>query len=141
MPFFAEHHGTTGAGPSGLMLALAPESLPGPLRSAPSLRKQAALDGIFRDIFRFFFQYEHTDGLYESQYRRLFTSTTAGRKDWESFSPGSTEFSLQPHQSATASFPTAECTAVSHPAMQPHLLGTIALHCARVNSNGSNALS
>jgi len=24
--------------------------------------------------------------------------------------------------------------------MQPHVLGTIALHCARVNSNGSNAL-
>jgi len=43
--------------------------------------------------------------------------------------------------SATTSLPTAECTAVSHPAMQPHLLGTIALHCARVNSNGSNALS
>ena len=29
-----------------------------------------------------------------------FTSTTAGRNDWESFSPGSTELSLQHHQSA-----------------------------------------
>ena len=70
-----------------------------------------------------------------------FTSTTAGRNDWEYFSPDSTDFSLQPHQSATTSLPTAECTAISHPAMQPHLLGTIALRCARVNSNGSNALT
>ena len=31
-----------------------------------------------------------------------FTSTTAGRNDWQSFSPGGTEFSLHPHQSATA---------------------------------------
>ena len=58
-----------------------------------------------------------------------FTSTTADQNDWESFSPASTEISLQPHHSATASLPTAECTAVSHPAMQPHLLGTIALRC------------
>ena len=37
-----------------------------------------------------------------------FTSTTARRNDWESFSPGSTEFTLQPHPNATASPPTAE---------------------------------
>ena len=30
-----------------------------------------------------------------------FTSTAAGRNDWGSFSPGSTELSLQPHQRAT----------------------------------------
>ena len=53
-----------------------------------------------------------------------FTSTTADRNDWVSFSPAinSTEFGLQPQHSATASLPTAECTAVSHTAMQPHLL-------------------
>ena len=70
-----------------------------------------------------------------------FTSTTAGRNAWESFPPGSTEFSLQRHQSATASRPTAEFTAVSHLVKQPHLLGTTALRCARVNSNDSNALT
>ena len=68
-----------------------------------------------------------------------FTSTTADRNDWESFS-WLYRVQLTDHHSATTSLPTAECTAVSHPAMQPHLLGTIALHCARVNSNGSNAL-
>ena len=46
------------------------ESVPGPLRFATFLRKQAALDGIFVAII--FFQFEHTDGLYGSQYRRLF---------------------------------------------------------------------
>ena len=107
----------------------------------PFLAKTGGSRWDFIAIYFVFFQYEHTDGLYESQYRRLFTSTTAGRNGWESFSPGNTEFSLQPHPNATASPPTAECTAVSHPAMQPHLLGTIALHCARVNSNGSNALT
>ena len=70
-----------------------------------------------------------------------FTSTTAGRNDGEPFSPGSTEFSLPPHQSTTASLPTAECTAVSQPAKQLHLLGTIAPCRARVNSHGSNALT
>ena len=70
-----------------------------------------------------------------------FTSTITGRNDEESFSPGSTEFNLPPHQSTTASLPTAECTAVPQPAKQPDLLGTIALCCARVNSNGSNALT
>ena len=44
---------------------------PGPLRFAPSSRKQAALDGIFF-LSRLFFQCKHTDGLYGSQYRRLF---------------------------------------------------------------------
>ena len=70
-----------------------------------------------------------------------FTSTTAGRNVGESFSPGSTELSLQPHQSAAAYLPTAECTAVSHPPTQPHLLGTNALRRARVNSHGSNGLN
>ena len=43
---------------------------PGPLRFAPSSRKQAALDGIF--LSRLFFQFKHPDGLLGSQYRRLF---------------------------------------------------------------------
>ena len=58
--------------------------------------------GFCRDII--FLQFEHTDGIYGSQYRRLsyYHSTAAGRNDWESFSPGSTELSLQPHRSAIA---------------------------------------
>ena len=124
----------------GLFQPRLPECLPGALCSAPSLRKQAALDGIL-SRYILFFQYEHTDDLYESQYRPLFAGTTAGRNDEESFSPGSAELSLPPHQSTTASLPTAECTAVSQPAKQLHLLGTIAPCRARVNSHGSNALT
>ena len=113
--------------------------MPGPLRSAPSLRKQAALDWIL-SRYILFFQHEHT--VYMSLSTGVyFTSTTAGRNDGEPFSPGSTEFSLPPHQSTTASLPTAECTAVSQPAKQLHLLGTIALCRARVNSHDSNALT
>ena len=86
MPFFAEHHRTTGAGPSGLILALALESLPGPLRSAPSLRKQAALDG----AIYFVFSSTSIPTVYMSLSTGVyFTSTTAGRNDWVSFSPGS----------------------------------------------------
>ena len=47
-----------------------PEPVPGPLRLAPSSQNQAALDGSFVVIIGF--QFEHTDGLYGSQYRRLF---------------------------------------------------------------------
>ena len=44
---------------------------PGPLRFAPSLRKQAALDG--KLLSRLFFsQDKHTEGLHGSQYRCLF---------------------------------------------------------------------
>ena len=141
MPFFAEHHRTVGAGLSGLILALAPESLPGPLRSAPSLRKQAALDGIFSRYILFFSSTSIPTVCMSLSTGVYFTSTTAGRNDWESFSPGSTEFSLQPHPNATASLPTAEYTAVSQPAKQGHLLGPIALCCERVNRHGSNALT
>ena len=53
-----------------------PESVPGPLRSAPSLRKQAALDGIgsrniYFEVYFFFFQFDHTNDLYGFQYWRL----------------------------------------------------------------------
>ena len=51
LPFFAGHHRTTGAGLSGLNLASAPGVCAWPLRSAPSLRKQATLDGIFSRYF------------------------------------------------------------------------------------------
>ena len=54
----------------GLLQPRLPESVPGLLRFAPSLRKQAALDAIFVVII--FFQSEHTDGLYGYQYMRLF---------------------------------------------------------------------
>ena len=166
MPFFAGHRRTTGAGPSGLILASAPGvSSHAGLRGAspdygswskwaysslgsrslclghsvlplPCENRRLSM-GFYRDIFC------SSSMSIPTVYMSLstgvyFTSTTADQNDWESssFSPASTEFSLQPHHSATASLPTAECTAVSHPAMQPHLLGTIALHCARVNSNG-----
>ena len=57
----------------------------------------------------------------------------------ESFSPRSTKSSAcsptkVPLQ-AVVWLPTAECTAVFHPATQQHLLGTNALRCARVNSH------
>ena len=55
------------------------------------------------------------------------------------FSPGS-RVQLADHHSVTTSLPPADCTAVFHPAMQPHLLGATALRCARLNSNGSTAL-
>ena len=169
MPFFAGHRRTTGAGPSGLILASAPGvSSHAGLRGAPpdyrswstwaysSVGSRSLCQGhsvlplpcenrrlsmgFFRDIFCF--SSTRIPTVYMSLSTGVyFTSTTAGRNDRDSFSPGSTEFSLQHHQSATASPPTAECTAVSHPTTQPHLLGTIALRCARVNSNGSNALT
>jgi len=56
------------------------------------------------------------------------------------FSPGSTEYSLQTITAPPHPSPPADCTAVFHPAMQPHLLGATALRCARLNSNGSTAL-
>ena len=84
----------------GLLWPRLPESVPGPLRSAPSLRKQAALDGICRD---FFFSSSSILTVYMGLSTGVhFTSNTAGRNDWGSFSPGSTELTLQPHQSATA---------------------------------------
>ena len=72
----------------GLLLPRLPESVPGPLRFAPSLRKQAALDGIFS---RFFFSSSSIQTVYMGLNTGVyFTSTTAGRNDWRSFSPGST---------------------------------------------------
>ena len=68
-----------------------------------------------------------------------FTSTTADRNDWESFF-WEYRVQLADHHSATTSLPPAECTAVCHPAMQPHFLGAAALRCARLSSNGSKAL-
>ena len=138
--FFAGHHRTTGAGPSGLIIASAPGVCAWATPFCPFLAKTG---GSRWDLVAIFLS---SSSSIQTVYMSLstsvyFSSTTAGRNDWESFSPGSTEFSLQPHQSATASLPSTECTAVSHPTKQPHLLGTIALRCARVKSNSSNALT
>ena len=69
---------TRGAGPSRI-LASAPGARAWALRFTPSLRKQAALDGIFVAII--FFQFEHTDGLYGSQYRRCLLYTSPSPRD------------------------------------------------------------
>ena len=134
MPFFAGHRRTTGTGPSGLILASAPGVSTWANPFCPFLAKTG---GSRWDFIAIFFCSSSTSitTVYMSLSTGVyFTSTTAGRNDWESFSPGSTEFSLQPHQSATASLPTEECSAVSLKAKPPHLLGTIALRCAHVNS-------
>ena len=116
----------------------------GPLRFAPSSRKQAALDGIF--LSRLFFQFKHPDGLLGSQYRRLFCLVLLRLKG--SFPTGS---STGPHITSSPPFsPTNESLHsfqqqdaqpyLAHPAAKPHLLGTNALRCASVDSHGSNAL-
>ena len=54
----------------GLLKPRLPESVPGPLRFAPSLRKQAALDGFFIAIS--FFNVEPTGGLWVSVHASIF---------------------------------------------------------------------
>ena len=66
MPFFAGHHRTTEAGPIRLSIA----STPGACAWATPFCLVLAKTG---DII-LFFQFKHTDDLYESQYRRVFYS-------------------------------------------------------------------
>ena len=73
MPVFAGQHRTTGAGPSGLILASPPGVFAWATPFCPFLAKTGGSRWDFFAIY-FFFQYEHTDGLYESQYRRVFYS-------------------------------------------------------------------
>ena len=98
-PFFAGHHWTTGSGQSGLCLGHSVLPLP--------CENRRLSMGFRRDI------YFSSSSSIQTVYMGLstgahFTSTTAGRNDWGSFSPGSTELTLQPHQSATAQLPRAE---------------------------------
>ena len=100
-PFFAGHHRTTGAGPSELILASAPGVCPWATPFCPFLAKTGGSRWDFVAI------YFSSSSSIQTVYMGLstgvyFTSTTAGRNDWQSFSPGGTEFCLHPHQSATA---------------------------------------
>ena len=78
----------------------------------------------------------------------IFFCTMVGRNDWGSFSPGSTA----PHFTSSSPFTPTKAPlrsslqqnvqpSLTHPATQPHLLGTNALRCASVDSHGSNALN
>ena len=68
MPFFAGRHRTTGAGPSGLILASAPGVYSWATPFCPFLAKTGGFRWEFVAIYVFFFQFDHTDGLYGSQY-------------------------------------------------------------------------
>ena len=70
MPFFAGRHRTTGAGLSGLILASAPGVCAWANPLCPFLAKTEGSRWDLVGIF-FFFQFDHTDGLYGSQYWRL----------------------------------------------------------------------
>ena len=124
------------------------EPVPGLLRFAPSSRKQAALEG-YLFLSRLFFQYEHTDGLYGSRYRRLFFwYYFVRRKDWASFSTGSgtglhltSSPPFSPTKEPLRSFQQQDVQpSLAHLVTKPHLLGTNAFRCAIVDSHGSNAL-
>ena len=89
----------------GLLQPRLPESVPGPLRFAPSLRKQATLDGIFVAII--FFQFEHTDGLWVSVRASIFLVLLhrlemTGDLSLLVVQDTVHELTLQPHQSANA---------------------------------------
>ena len=101
----------------GFLYPRLPESVPGPLRFAPSLPKQAALDVFLVVII--FFNFERTDGLWVSVQASIFlpplhrsemTGDLSLLVVWDTVH----ELTLQPHQSATAQLPTAECTPISH---------------------------
>ena len=63
--------GTTGAGPSGLIIASAPGVRAWATPFCPFLAKTGGSRWDFCHDY-LFFQFEHTDGLYGSQYRRIF---------------------------------------------------------------------
>ena len=114
----------------------------------PLPRKNRRLSMGFFFCRDYVFQFTTTDGLYGSQYRRLFFwYYYIRRKDWGSFSSGSTG----PHFTSSSPFsPTKEPLrrflqqdvqpSLAYPAIQPHLLGTNDRRCASVDSHGSNAL-
>ena len=78
---------TAATGPRGLILASAPGATPGPLRFAPSLRKQAALDGILQ-------RYTSNSTVYMSLSIGVYFLVLL-QIGMPEFSPGSTEYSLQ----------------------------------------------
>ena len=98
----------------GLLQPRLPESVPGPLRFAPSLRKQAALDGILLRLFFPVRAYRRSMWVSTGVY---FPSTTAGRNDWRFFSPGSTGHLTRAHLAAP---PKRHCVAL-YSSMYSHL--------------------
>ena len=93
--------GTTGAGPSGLIIPSAPGVRAWAAPVCPFPAKTGGSRWVFcRD---YFFSSSSIQTVYMGLSTGVyFTSTTAGWNDWGSFSPGSTELTLQPHQGATA---------------------------------------
>ena len=112
----------------------------------PLPRKNRRLSMGFFFCRDYVFQFTTTDGLYGSQYRRLFVWYYAVRwNDWGSFSTGSSTGPripssppFSPNKEPLLSFQRQDVQpSLDHPATKPDLLGTNALRCAIVDSHGS----